>query len=282
MPDILPEQIFLPTSDSPPHHGTSLLSVPDHELLLLISHGSYGEVWLARNALGTYRAVKVVYRKNFEHERPYEREFAGMKKFEPVSRSHEGLMDILQVGRNDQLGYFYYVIELADDISSGQQINPDNYTPKTLASEIARHRRLPFEQCLRLGLQLAEALSHLHEAGLVHRDIKPSNVIFVNGIPKLADIGLVASMDATMTFVGTAGYLPPEGPGSPQADIYSLGKVLYELCTGRDRQDFPELPSNWREFVDQKGLLEFNAVLMKACASDARKRYQSAEEMHAD
>ena len=65
----------------------------------------------------------------------------------------------------------------------------------------------------------------------------------MNGRPKLADIGLVAATDATCSFVGTEGYLPPEGPGTPQADLYSLGKVLYEASTGKDRRDFPELPS---------------------------------------
>src|SRR6266850_6222942 len=88
--------------------------VPDHELLRCVGRGSYGEVWLARSVMGTYRAVKIVYRRRFEHERPYEREFGGIQKFEPVSRTHEGLVDILQVGRNEQEGYFYYVMELAD------------------------------------------------------------------------------------------------------------------------------------------------------------------------
>src|ERR1041385_7957231 len=89
--------------------------IPDHELIRQIGGGSYGEVWLARNVMGSYRAVKVVYRKTFESDRPYDREFSGIKKFEPISRSHEGFVDILQVGRNDQAGYFYYVMELADD-----------------------------------------------------------------------------------------------------------------------------------------------------------------------
>ena len=63
--------------------------IPDYELVRCIGGGSYGDVWLARSVMGTYRAVKVVYRKRFEHRRPYEREFDGIRKFEPVSRTHE-------------------------------------------------------------------------------------------------------------------------------------------------------------------------------------------------
>src|SRR5438552_2908071 len=64
-------------------------SIPDHQLLRLIGRGSYGEVWLARSATGSLRAVKVVYRKSFDHDRPYEREFEGLKKFEPLSHARE-------------------------------------------------------------------------------------------------------------------------------------------------------------------------------------------------
>src|SRR4030095_12444142 len=99
--------------------GRGPLDFADHELLRCIGRGSYGEVWLARNVMGTYRAVKIVYPKNFENDRPYPREFNGIKKFEPVSRTHEGLMDILQVGRNEEGKYFYYVMELADDLHTG-------------------------------------------------------------------------------------------------------------------------------------------------------------------
>ena len=84
------------------------LAIHEHELLRRIGRGAYGEVWLARNTLGAGRAVKVVYRKDFEDSRPFEREFRGIQKFEPISRSHEGLVNILQVGRHDD--YFYYVM----------------------------------------------------------------------------------------------------------------------------------------------------------------------------
>src|SRR6059036_654908 len=52
--------------------------IRDHELIRRIGQGSYGEVWLARNVMGTYRAVKIVFRQTFERERPYEREFGGI------------------------------------------------------------------------------------------------------------------------------------------------------------------------------------------------------------
>jgi len=84
--------------DSAPQGERSAPTIPDHELIRYIGGGSYGEVWLGRNKLGTLRAVKIVYRRTFEDSRPFEREFHGIQKFEPVSRSHEGLVDILQVG----------------------------------------------------------------------------------------------------------------------------------------------------------------------------------------
>jgi Protein kinase domain len=256
--------------------------VPDHELIRPIGRGSYGEVWLARNVMGTYRAVKVVYRDSFKDAQPFDREYHGIQIFEPLSRTHPGLIDILQIGRNDREGYFYYVMELADDESSGQAFASDDYLPRTIGGEIRHRGRLPFDECLTLSLSLTAALGHLHKGGLVHRDIKPSNIIFVNGHPKLADIGLVTATSEARSFVGTEGYIPPEGPGTPQSDLYSLGKVIYEISTGKDRQSFPEPPTLLEEFADHDRFLELNEVIIKACESDPRQRYPSAEQMHDD
>src|SRR5437667_12494479 len=78
------------TSGADRLHG--LPQIPDHELIRPIGRGSYGVVWLARSVMGTYRAVKIIYRHTFKEAHPFEREYNGIRKFEPVSRSHEGLM----------------------------------------------------------------------------------------------------------------------------------------------------------------------------------------------
>jgi serine/threonine protein kinase/WD40 repeat protein len=265
------------SSDSKKVARTTPPVIPDHTLLQLIGRGSYGEVWRGRNVMGTDRAVKIVYRSTFDHDDPYEREFNGIRKFEPISRSHESQVNILHIGRNDAEKYFYYVMELAD------AAHPDgDYLPRTLQYEIETRERLPFDECLRITIALSNALNHLHKNELVHRDIKPSNIIFVNGIPKLADIGLVSDSEATITYVGAQGFMPPEGPGRPQGDIYSLGKVIYEICSGRDRLDFPALPENFGDWPDRENVLELLAISNKACEPDADKRYASAEELIAD
>jgi hypothetical protein len=214
---------------------------------------------------------------------------------------------VLQVGRSEAAGFFYYVMELADDAAGGaanpksEIRNPraecdarlqddrhleidkwQSYVPLTLAEVIHRRKRLPASEVNELGIVLAESLEFLHSRGLAHRDVKPSNIIFAGGRPKLADVGLIADLGDPQSFVGTQGYIPPEGPGSAQADIYSLGKVLYEAATGKDRQEFPDLPTRLGEGHDDAGLTELNEVLLKACESRPRARYSSASQMAAD
>jgi WD40 repeat protein len=281
----------------------ALPQVPDHQLLCRIGEGSFGEVWLAQSALGRYRAVKVVRRERFETTAEYERECRGLERFEPVSRTHQGLVDVLQFGRHDAGGYFYYVMELADPLDVPLPLpvsrsGPDGltrpgletssmafaaaYRPRTLRADLRRRGRWSVGDSISLGLSLSSALAHLHDAGLVHRDLKPSNVIFVDGQPKLADIGLVARVDEAQSWVGTVGYIAPEGPGAPAADLYSLGKLLYETCTGRDRQEFPRLPPEFRELPDGEGMRELNEIILKACEPDARRRYPTAQAMQAE
>lgn len=273
--------------------------IPDHELIRKIGSGAYGDVWLSRNVMGVYRAVKIVYRKSFREERPYEREYEGIRKFEPISRSHPSQLPMLHVGRNDEEGYFFYVMELGDpaqpvpaeenpeeregSTTGGQaRIDPESYEPRTLRHERDREGRISFDRVLDIGLGLATALGHLHRHGLIHRDIKLANIVFVNGVPKLADIGLVTESGSDATFVGTEGYMPPEGSGTKVGDIYSLGKVLYELATGKDRTAFPNFSAEGLSAAQAGKLEEIQQIILKACAINPASRYASAEDLQND
>lgn len=245
--------------------------VPDHELLGQIGSGSYGDVWLARNALGTPRAIKFVHRQKFDHARPFEREFSGIQQYEPISRQHAALVDVLQVGRDESDAWFYYVMELADCAPAGGK-----YVPQTLKALLGARGRLPVSEVAIIGTRIAEGLAFLHDRGLVHRDLKPSNIIFVDGAPKLADAGLVTHIGGEQSFVGTEGYIAPEGPGTPAADIYALGLVLYEAATGESRHDFPQLPAELATSAEAEHFSELNPVLLRACAPRASARFASA------
>ena len=265
-----------------------LPKVPDYELFNPpFGEGAYGKVWLARNKTGQWRALKAVYLANFnQNTDPYEREFSGIKKYQPVSDQHPGLLRVEFVSEK-LAGYFYYVMELGDPLEPGWEREPSTYKPRDLVSERARSRgrRLPVRDCVRIGLALSDALDFLHRQGLTHRDIKPQNIIFVNGQPKLADLGLITEIrppDQERTLVGTPGYMPPppERPGTPQADIFALGMVLYVLSTGRSTAYFPEIATTLVEGKDPADFFPLNTVILKACQPDPAQRYASAAEMH--
>lgn len=252
--------------------------IHDHEVLRLIGRGAYGEVWLARGVTGALRAVKVVWRADYDYPEAFEREFEAIKRYEPVSRKHAGLVPVLQVGRSEDESFYYYVMELADDVDTGRDITPEKYRPFTLMARMHKEKRLKAEECLRHGATVAEALHFMHQNGLIHRDVKPSNLIFTEGVCRLADIGLVALL-GQRSFVGTEGFVAPEGPGTAQSDIFSLGMVLYEASTGKDRLDFPDLPTAdesgdglvlWRRLHD---------VVCRACSQQAHERFDNAQQM---
>ena len=271
-----------------------------------IGEGSYGQVFLARDVLGNWRAVKVIYRRRFDSDGPYEREWEGLRRFQRVSLSQPSQLPILQVHRDDAAGCFWYVMELADAVEvncpkpevqsengspaekpagiqdqASATVDPASYRARTLAHELRQRGRLSFEECLTISLALATALEHLHRHGLVHRDIKPGNIVFVNGIPKLADIGSVTGA-GTRSFVGTEGYYPPEGPGTPAADIFGLGRVMYEMMTGEDRTAFARLPAGFAQWQDHPRWQSLNEVILKAGTANLTERYHAAAELHRD
>jgi len=260
-----------------------------------IAKGGYGYVYLfSRQSSGdgeNYVAGKFLYRHIFgPPDDPgsgaaYQRALEGLQNFRSLSRQSQYLLRIFDVRQRHEEGYFCYMMELADDIKSGRKINPDCYRPRTLKNEICRRgqrHRLPAARCAEIAIGLCRGLQILHDSGFTHRDVRPSNIIFVNGIPKLAEIDLLAGHDPALTSFIPKHYAAPEGSHSIRADIFSFGKTLYEICTGSPVEAYPVLPVDIRHWEDHATFLKLNKIIGRASARDLRKRYESAGQMLKD
>ncbi|MCI0358197.1 MAG: serine/threonine protein kinase [Planctomycetaceae bacterium] len=172
----------------------------------------------------------------------------------------------------------------------------------TLQDKLNRTGPLPLREVLRIGLQIADGLAAAHRHGLIHRDVKPANILLENGVErvKITDFGLArAADDARLTqsgvIAGTPHYMSPEqAEGKPvdvRSDLFSLGSVLYAMCTGRPpfraestlavlkrvcedtprpiRENNPDIP-DW-----------LAAIISKLHAKKSADRFQSATEVAA-
>jgi tRNA A-37 threonylcarbamoyl transferase component Bud32 len=166
-------------------------------------------------------AVKVVRHVDEQQRARFEREVSALE-----SLDHPGIVGVR--GHGDIGGQPFVVLECVDGGS--------------LAEELAAQGPLPPAGACRLTADLADALDHAHQHGIVHRDVKPSNVLLgEDGRPRLADFGVAqldgsASLTASGFTVGTAAYLAPEQVRGervgPPADVYALGLLLLESLTG--------------------------------------------------
>jgi serine/threonine-protein kinase len=141
--------------------------------------------------------------------------------------SHEHVVAIHSVEEDHRPPYL--VMQFVDGVS--------------LQEKLDRHGPPGLKEIVRIGLQTAEGLAAAHRQGLVHRDIKPANILLESGVErvKLTDFGLAravddASLSQSGAIAGTPLYMSPEqADGKPidlRSDLFSLGSVLYELCTG--------------------------------------------------
>ena len=118
---------------------------------------------------------------------------------------------------------------------------------------------------------------------MTHGDIKPQNIIFVNDQPKLADVGLVNEVTSgvqTQTGPCTPAYMAPgDVPGTPQADIYALGMVLYVMFMGQEPESFPSIATTLVNGASGPEFVRINAAILRACHPESSRRYASAREM---
>jgi serine/threonine protein kinase len=262
--------------------GNSKPSIPEYTLLRVIGRGTYGEVWLAQGAAGAYRAVKFVSRDQFDNVVQYEREFDALCRLAECVRDMPELVRIHHVGRRDEEGFYYYVMELADSLVETQTFNPDTYVPATLAAVLKRDGPLEANTSLECAIRLAKCLVILHLEGLIHRDVKPSNVLMMEGQAKLGDIGLLVQELPGSGRLGTEGYTPREGSGQVGGDIYALGKILYEMLSGEDRSQFPVIPGSILKSERWQEIVEINEIAIRAAAPVLANRYPTAQELLGD
>jgi hypothetical protein len=236
------------------------LHIPDHELLRPVGAGASGEVWLARDVVGRFLAVKIVRRAD-QSAVLFHREFHGLKHYAPLSFENDNLVKILHCGMDPDNNWFYYVMEAADDPTDGQAITPVRYAPASLRQKLSQPPgRLSPERCVALGLRIASALEFLHARGLLHRDVKPGNIIYIRGEPRLADIGLVVAVNSDASVAGTPAYMAHDRPLCAKSDVYTLGLVLLEAAGVRNPRD-AATPRIEVDLQDQDALRRYQDLL---------------------
>jgi hypothetical protein len=214
---------FLDPSDHPGSRGR----LGHYEVVEVIGQGGFGVVFKALDpALNRLVAIKVL-------APQLASSVAARKRFAREAKaaaavSHEHVVAIHAV--EEAKGLPYLVMEYVAGVSLQERL--DRSGPQELA------------EVLRIGMQAAQGLAAAHAQGLVHRDVKPANILLHNGVErvKITDFGLArAADDASLTqsgvVAGTPQYMAPEQARGEavdhRADLFSLGSVLYALCTGR-------------------------------------------------
>jgi WD40 repeat protein len=269
----------------PSEHGGSLGRIHQYEVLEEVGRGGMGVVLKALDpALHRVVAIKILApqlavsgtaRKRFTREA---RAAAAI--------GHENVVTIHAV--EEFKGLPYLVMQYVAGPSVQQRL--------------ADGGPLPVAEILRIGMQTAAGLAAAHAQGLIHRDVKPANILLENGVErvKLTDFSLAraiddASVTQTGVVTGTPPFMAPEqARGEPldhRADLFSLGSVMYALCTGRPpyrgrnsldvlRRVSEDTPPPIRSLnPDIPAWLE--AIVTKLMAKKPDDRYQSASEVAA-
>jgi len=262
--------------------------IPGFQILSPLGAGAMARVYKARQlSLDRLVAIKVLPLKFTGNPQFVERFYAEGRA--AARLNHNNIVGALDVGKAGD--FHYFVMELVDG--------------RTVYEEIIEQGHYSEEEALKIAIQIADALVHAHDEGLIHRDVKPKNIMITkDGVAKLADMGLaraVSDREAAEAeqgkAYGTPYYISPEQIRGEvdvdfRADIYGLGATLYHMVTGRVPFDGPNpsavmhkhlkaelVPPDHIHSCLSRGICEIIEVAM---AKDRKQRYATTLDMLED
>ena len=202
-------------------------SIGPFQIESLLAQGGMSLLYLAKDAMQKICCVKVLSPHCMTHKALVDR-FLKESEISGLT-DHPNIIKIID--RGEWENGLYIAMEFIQGISLRQFI-----LDKSLSNEKA----------VKIILDVASALLHLHSHGVIHRDLKPDNILITDeGRIKLIDFGIAYLVDEALQeeykiggFMGTPSYMSPEQLTAPESatfsdDIYSLGVIAYELCTGK-------------------------------------------------
>ena len=257
----------------------------DYELIEEIARGGMGVVYKARHKkLNRLTALKMILGGKFSSHEEIQRFYVEAEA--AANLDHPSIVPVFEIGEHD--GQSYFAMKLIEGGALSQQVDYFRTRPKEIA---------------RLVRQVADAVHHAHQRGVLHRDLKPANILLdEDRHPLVTDLGLAKSTstgsDLTHTgaLIGTPSYMAPEQAAGKEAttsvDIYALGAILYELLTGRAPyqgtspvntvmmvlESEPQPPSKVASSVER----DLELICLKCMARQPEDRYGTAKELADD